>query len=89
MSSCRAACVRAERSVSRSLGGSCTIPLGAYAEPAGAGRLRLRAVVASPDGRRLARADCEGDAGNPAALGEQAAAELRRQGAGEILSALK
>jgi hydroxymethylbilane synthase len=78
------ACVRAERAVNRSLGGDCTIPLGAYAESDG-GRLRLRAVVASPDGARLARADCEGDASDPEALGERAALELRRGGAEEIL----
>jgi hydroxymethylbilane synthase len=78
-------CVRAERAVSRALGGSCAVPLGAYAEPAG-GRLRLRALVASLDGRRIAHADCEGP--DPAGLAAQAVEELRRQGADEILSAL-
>ena len=81
-------CVRAERAVNRALGGNCAIPLGAFAELAGA-RLRLRALVASPDGRSLARADCEGDASDPEALGERAALELRRHGADEILSGLK
>jgi hydroxymethylbilane synthase len=81
------ACVRAERAVSRSLGGSCTIPLGAYAECSGE-RLRLRALVASPDGTRVARADCEGELGAPEALGERAAQELRRGGAAQILAAL-
>ncbi len=82
-------CVRAERAVSRALGGSCTLPLGAYAEPAAdpaGGRLRLRALVASPDGRRLARADCEG--ADAEAVAADAVAELRRQGAAEILSLL-
>jgi hydroxymethylbilane synthase len=78
-------CVQAERAVSRALGGSCTVPLGAYAEPEGAG-LRLRALVASPDGRRIARADCR--ASDPADAAAQALAELRRQGAADILSAL-
>ena len=80
-----AACVRAERAVSRALGGSCTVPLGAHAEVSGNG-LRLRALVASPDGRRIARADCEGADG--AELAARAVSELRRQGADEILSAL-
>jgi hydroxymethylbilane synthase len=80
-----ALCVRIERAVSRALGGSCSVPLGAYAEPSGT-RLRLRALVASLDGRRIARADCEGADG--AELAERAVAELRRQGADEILSAL-
>jgi hydroxymethylbilane synthase len=45
----------------------------------------LRALVASPDGRRVVRCDINGDAANPEALGEQVAQELRRQGAAEIL----
>jgi hydroxymethylbilane synthase len=81
------ACVRAERAVSLALGGSCTIPLGAYAELAGA-RLRLRALVAAPDGTRLAQADCSGPADDPEALGAQAARVLREQGADEILAAI-
>ena len=82
-----AACVRAERAVSLALGGSCTIPLGAYAELQGA-RLRLRALVAAPDGARVARVECEGPAAEPEALGAQAAAELRARGADEILAAI-
>ena len=80
-----ARCVQAERAVSRALGGSCAVPLGAYAE-ASADRIRLRALVASLDGRRIARADCE--AGDPAAAAAQAVSELRRQGASEILATL-
>jgi hydroxymethylbilane synthase len=82
-----AACVQAERAVSRALGGSCTIPLGAFAEAAD-GRLKLRALVASRDGRRIARAECEGAASDPQGLGERAAQALREQGAVEILAAL-
>jgi hydroxymethylbilane synthase len=82
-----AACVRAERAVSLALGGSCTIPLGAYAELDGA-RLRLRALVAAPDGTRMAQADCAGAADQPEALGAHAARLLREQGADEILAAL-
>ena len=81
------ACVRAERAVSLALGGSCTIPLGAYAELSGA-RLRLRTLVAAPDGTRMARADCSGAADDPQALGAQAARVLREQGADEILAAI-
>jgi len=81
------ACVRAERAVSLALGGSCTVPLGAYAEPRGE-RLRLRALVASPDGTRIARADCDGGAEDAEALGARAAELLRAQGADEILAAL-
>lgn len=82
-----ALCVRAERAVNLALGGNCTIPLGAYAELKG-GRLHLRAVVAAPDGRAMARAECDGDADAPETLGERAAALLRERGAAEILAAL-
>ena len=77
-------CVRAERAVSRALGGSCILPLAAYAESRQQG-LRLRALVASSDGRRVIRCDLEGDPTDPQGLGERAADDLRRQGAEEIL----
>jgi hydroxymethylbilane synthase len=82
------ACVLAERAVNRSLGGSCAVPLGAFAIPS-AGGLRLRALVASPDGRRIARADEEGAAADPEALGSRVADRLREGGAVEILQALQ
>lgn len=80
-------CVRAERAVSYGLGGSCTVPLGAYGEIAGT-TLRLRALLASPDGKRVLRAECEGAANQPELLGERAASALRAQGAAEILASL-
>jgi hydroxymethylbilane synthase len=80
------ACVRAERAVSRALGGSCALPLGAYAEADGP-RLQLRALVASADGARVLRTRADGATSDPEALGEQAAAQLRAQGALEILGA--
>jgi hydroxymethylbilane synthase len=79
------ACVRAERAVNRALGGSCTIPLGAYAQKTG-DRLRMRALVASPDGKRIARAEGEGDAARPEELGLRLAGQLRERGAAEILA---
>ncbi len=81
------ACVRAERAVNRALGGDCTIPLGAFAESLGAD-LRLRALVASPDGRRIVRAEALGGSDDPEALGRRVADELRRQGADRILAAI-
>ena len=82
-----AACVRAERAVSRALAGSCEVPLGAYAEMQG-NQLYLRGFVASPDGTRMARAELIAVADDPEALGLRLADELRRQGATEILAAL-
>ena len=81
------ACVCAERQVNLALGGSCTIPLGAYAQITG-GKMRLRALVASPDGRRTVRAEGEGEPWAAEALGLRVAALLRERGAGEILAAL-
>lgn len=80
-----ARCVEAERALSHALGASCALPLAAYAEESASG-LRLRALVASPDGRRIARADCEG--ADPGAAAAAAVRELRRQGAAEILASL-
>ena len=79
-------CVRAERAVSAALGGSCTLPLGAYAEVS-EGRLTLRALVASVDGRRVLRASAQGN--DPEAVGKRAADALRAQGADEILRAVQ
>lgn len=79
-----AACVRAERAVSRALGGSCTVPLAAYAEIEG-GELRLRARVASPDGTRLAETECRGGMAGAETLAEAAVADLLGRGARAIL----
>src|SRR6266850_501213 len=77
-----ARCVRAERAVSRALGGSCTLPLGAHAVMRD-GRLSLSALVASADGRRVVRAHAEGS--DPESVGAAAAQALREQGADAIL----
>ena len=79
--------MRAERQVNLAFGGSCTIPLGAYAEIAD-GRMRLRAIVAAPDGKHAVRAEGEGAAAVPDELGRHVAQLLRERGAGEILAAL-
>ena len=83
--SASAACVRAERAVSRALGGSCTLPLGAFAQRVHGNRLRLRALVASADGKRVLRSERNGPAADPEALGLLVAEDLRQQGASEVL----
>jgi hydroxymethylbilane synthase len=82
-----AACVLAERSMSRALAGSCQVPLGGFAEVQN-GKLRMRGFVATPDGTRLLRAEHVGDVAHPEALGDVVAQDLLKQGAGEILAAL-
>jgi hydroxymethylbilane synthase len=77
--------VEAERKVSKIFGGSCQVPLAAYATVEQGG-LRLRAMVATPDGLRMASADASGPADQPDALGEQVAELLRKQDAEAILA---
>ncbi|HZC04634.1 MAG TPA: hydroxymethylbilane synthase [Ktedonobacterales bacterium] len=81
--------VTAERTVLAALGGGCLLPLGAHATVSADGEtMRLLAVVASPDGKRLLRVERTGKATRPVALGRLVARELLRQGAGEIVRAV-
>ena len=81
--------VTAERAVSRALGGSCRVPLAAFATREASGGLRLEALVASINGSRIARVvleTLEETLAAAEALGEQAALALRDQGAEAILA---
>jgi hydroxymethylbilane synthase len=80
--------VQAERKVSQVFGGSCQIPLAAHATVDG-DTLHLRAMVATPDGRRSAFADASGPASLPEAVGEQVAQKLAAQDAAGILAECK
>jgi hydroxymethylbilane synthase len=82
------AAVTAERTVSRTFGGSCQIPLAAYAEVIG-GEMRLRSMVATPDGKRIATAEVSGTTVDPEALGRQVVDLLRAQDAAAILAVCK
>jgi hydroxymethylbilane synthase len=77
--------VAAERKVSRVFGASCQIPLAAHASVDG-GTLHLRAMVATPDGRRSAFAESHGPADGPEQLGQQVSDRLREQDADAILA---
>jgi len=79
--------VRAERAVSRALGGSCQLPLAAYATVTGA-TIELRGLVAHPDGKSMVKAAVSGPSGSPEDLGARLASDLRAQGADRILAAL-
>lgn len=80
-------CVKAERAMSRALGGSCHIPLGSYAIIE-QGQLWLRGFVASLDGQKIVEADIRGPLEQDEALGKQLANMLRTNGADEILAQL-
>jgi hydroxymethylbilane synthase len=77
--------VTAERKVSKVFGGSCQVPLAAFATVDG-GQMHLRAMVATPDGTRVARAEINGAAADAEALGAQVAEQLRAQDAEAILA---
>jgi len=76
--------VFAERTVSKAFGGSCQIPLAAFAEIE-SGTMYLRAMVATPDGTQSAKAEVHGNAEDYQALGMQVVAALRVQNADAIL----
>jgi hydroxymethylbilane synthase len=80
--------VAAERKVSQVFGGSCQIPLAAHATVSG-DTMRLRAMVATPDGSQSASAQLSGPADAPERLGEQVSALLEQQDASAILAACR
>jgi len=77
----------AERAVSKALGGSCQVPLAAYAVVHG-DSLDIQALVASPDGRRMIRARHTGLVQDAEHVGLKVANELLSNGAAEILAEL-
>ena len=81
------AAVTAERGVLGALGGGCQVPIGAYAIVQD-GRLRLRAMVASPDGAEMVHAEAEGPAGEAESIGRELGARLLELGARRILDAV-
>ena len=80
--------VAAERKVSKVFGGSCQIPLAAFATIDG-DTMRLRAMVATPDGARIATAELSGPASLPENLGEKVSKLLAEQDANAILAECK
>jgi hydroxymethylbilane synthase len=77
--------VRAERSLLRSLGGGCQVPIGA-AGVVRDGVLTLRGVVLRPDGRQRVEGQTAGPAGEAEDLGRKLAEDLLGRGAAELLS---
>jgi hydroxymethylbilane synthase len=78
------AAITAERGLLAALGGGCQVPIGAHAIVDG-GRLRLVAIVASPDGAELVRGEAEGAAAEAEFIGRNLGAELLHRGARQIL----
>ncbi len=80
----------AERSFLAALGGSCAAPVAGWAEPEAAGavdgRIRLHAMIASPDGRTVVTTQGCGD--DPHSLGTTVADHLMERCGGASVSAL-
>ncbi len=81
------AAVTAERGVLGALGGGCQVPIGAHATVQD-GRLRIIAIVASPDGGELVRAEADGPMSEAEAIGRELGARLLGLGAQRILEAV-
>ena len=64
-----ARCVLAERTVSRSLAGSCTVPLGAFAS-INNDIFSIKGFVAKPDGSKIIHAEKNGSKSDFYKLGE-------------------
>lgn len=79
------ACCTAERAVSRALGGSCQVPLAAYAVVEGE-EMWLRALVGNHHTGECVRAEARGRWTDPEALAAAVLEDLRRQGAEKILA---
>lgn len=77
----------AERALNAKMGGSCQIPIAAYAE-LHRDELFLRALVGDPDGERVLRAQAKAPRSEAASLGVGVAELLIDAGAAEILSPL-
>jgi len=76
--------VGAERAMNQALGGSCTVPVGAWCVLGEQG-LHLRGMVGDAEHGRLLHADARADANQSQALGHEVADALLKQGAGALL----
>lgn len=79
-----AICIGAERAMNARLGGGCQVPIGCYAKIVN-DQLWLRALVGSPDGSRVIRAEGRTTLDQGVHLGVILAEELLSRGAREIL----
>jgi hydroxymethylbilane synthase len=80
-------CVEAERGFSRTLAGSCTVPLGAYATKQD-NAITITGFVASIDGKQMLRETMSGDANDAETIGKALAEKLISLGADKILAEL-
>ena len=77
-------CVEAERAMNRALDGSCHVPVAGLAQWRGED-LWLQGLVGGVADGRVVRAQAQGPASNPEAVGREVARQLLEGGAGELL----
>jgi hydroxymethylbilane synthase len=80
-------CVSAERALARAMGGSCQLPLGAFATLHD-DLLQLNGLLAHPDGSTMLRAQASAPEQYADALGRAVAKKLREQGADSLIEAI-
>ena len=81
------ACVSAERALSRTLDGSCQVPLAAYCTEQN-GMLRLRGFVGRPDGSEMLEAEGEAAIAYAEELGRSVAEKLADAGAKTLIQSI-
>ncbi|MGD8346681.1 MAG: hydroxymethylbilane synthase [Lysobacterales bacterium] len=79
---------RAERAVATALEGSCQVPLAVYAALEN-DRLDLNALVGTPDGAEVIRAQGSGSVADVERIAERVSSDLLAQGAGRIIASLR
>jgi hydroxymethylbilane synthase len=80
---------RAERAFLGRLGGDCNVPLAGFADTRPGGRVRVRGLVARPDGRSVVRAERECAEGDAEKAAEEVAEEVLASGGEAILRDLR
>lgn len=79
------AATAAERSFLHGLGGGCSAPVAAYAQPLASGALRVEGLAIAPDGSRAVRVSGEAPAHEAHALGARLAQDATARGARAFL----
>lgn len=81
-----AACVTAERTFLKEMDGSCQVPIAGYAKVMEDNQIHFKGLVMSPDGKERFEHEVVGT--DPIELGKRVSAQLKSQGANEIIQAL-
>ncbi len=79
----------AERAFLAALDGDCNVPIAAHADTTPDGRVRIQGLVASVDGKKIARGEGEADFDDAEAAGREAANAVLAEGGAAILEELR